>query len=422
MDIGITSIGLAPRRKPAPTPADYPWEIAGAGSDVLFGATAGSDPDIIHIDVYEPLAYAGRYSISVAALSTGPVCLVLPEISGTFGLGNSLVCRSGLWVYDADVGVPTILRRWLRNGLPILDATNAAMTDGVYQQICHADGVTPIVVEERSVWGDQPVEGPPVESAATVPVMASPFPALKALGRTGWAYHDMTDLGGMYTWTDKASAVSAFNQKVRVFEDRSSNGLDAIASNTVNYPEVRLLDGALWMDGTTSVGGCRIPLSLDGANEATLCVAVRVRNQVSSRTYQSAISARSSSNPSTNIGYSFTNNNWWGRVRIGASLYGMPGVAAAKVPSASDPLTAVLTIRKTPTHVQGFLNGQQVSEDAITGTIVANLGIVELLNGQSGNEMTDGWVGPWFAARFALDDTQRSQLETYFMSIAGVSP
>jgi hypothetical protein len=66
------------------------------------------------------MAYRNRAAQSRAALAAtaGPVNSVLPAISGTKQVGQTLTCSTGTWSRS-----PSFTYQWLRNGQPIAGAT-----------------------------------------------------------------------------------------------------------------------------------------------------------------------------------------------------------------------------------------------------------------------------------------------------------
>lgn len=58
------------------------------------------------------------YRRAGAAAAVGPVNSVLPAITGTAQVGQTLTAANGTWS-----NTPTYARQWLRNGAPIASAT-----------------------------------------------------------------------------------------------------------------------------------------------------------------------------------------------------------------------------------------------------------------------------------------------------------
>lgn len=76
------------------------------------------------IQVIEPAAYAGSYTIAAAQLKTGPLWLVAARIQGTAQVGNALsILYRGLHVSDNSAGPVALQGQWQRNGVPIPAAT-----------------------------------------------------------------------------------------------------------------------------------------------------------------------------------------------------------------------------------------------------------------------------------------------------------
>lgn len=65
---------------------------------------------------------AGRRAASRAAdaASKLPVCSVLPAVTGTKTVGQTLTCSNGTWTKS-----PTFTRQWHRSGVPIIGATSS---------------------------------------------------------------------------------------------------------------------------------------------------------------------------------------------------------------------------------------------------------------------------------------------------------
>lgn len=106
-------VGLAPRTPRAlQTQPVQGLMLAVASDDAAVSVTAIG----MTIEVAGPSVHAGRYSVAMADLARGPVCLappVLREIAG------ALEVRPGLWAHDAARGAATIVRQW-RAGTAVL--------------------------------------------------------------------------------------------------------------------------------------------------------------------------------------------------------------------------------------------------------------------------------------------------------------
>lgn len=72
------------------------------------------------IEVAPPSPHAGTYSLDLADLARGPVCLAPPTIRDAAGV---LQGEPGLWAHDAARGAATITRQWLAGGTVVPDAT-----------------------------------------------------------------------------------------------------------------------------------------------------------------------------------------------------------------------------------------------------------------------------------------------------------
>jgi hypothetical protein len=68
------------------------------------------------------MGYRNRAAQSRAALAakSGPINTVLPVITGTKQVGQTLTCSAGTWSRS-----PTLTYQWLRNGSPVAGATAA---------------------------------------------------------------------------------------------------------------------------------------------------------------------------------------------------------------------------------------------------------------------------------------------------------
>ncbi|RBO54641.1 hypothetical protein DSD19_04495 [Rhodovulum sp. BSW8] len=92
--------------------------------DGTFGVSyADGARSTVEFVLSQPMVYAGSFSLDLAALETGPVCLVQPALSGTPALGETLSGLPFLWVYQQTLGALTITSRWLRNGTVITGET-----------------------------------------------------------------------------------------------------------------------------------------------------------------------------------------------------------------------------------------------------------------------------------------------------------
>ena len=94
--------------------------------DNTLSVTADTGP--VTVDVTQPSSLAGSYTFDTSDLSTGPVNLAVPTLSGTFSVGNVVTVDPGLWAYDSQATAPTQSYQWRRGGVDISGATAASYT------------------------------------------------------------------------------------------------------------------------------------------------------------------------------------------------------------------------------------------------------------------------------------------------------
>ena len=116
--------------------------------------------DGIFIGTYD-VRVTDNSPLTAEMVNVEPTPLVLPTISGTLGLGDTLTATPGLWIYEgANPGAPSYL--WLRDGVPISGATGAT------HDIVTLDQGTDLTV--RETFG-----GVAIDSAATAIPAAATF-------------------------------------------------------------------------------------------------------------------------------------------------------------------------------------------------------------------------------------------------------
>jgi hypothetical protein len=122
ISIGLSKAeAVGPMAAPA-QPMPQFLELAGGVVEIATG------PDLLTLIISGGTPYDGTHVIHPADLDIGPVNLVLPAISGTAGVSETLTRFPGLWIYNPTLGIPTITNQWLADGLPISGATAASYT------------------------------------------------------------------------------------------------------------------------------------------------------------------------------------------------------------------------------------------------------------------------------------------------------
>lgn len=413
------------------------WQATVGIGDVHFSYDAeNSLPTAIDVVVSTPSEYAGTYEVDTSAIASGPVNEVVPELVTALEPGD-LAARNGLWFYDpvANSGVE-ITGRWVRASVvgdyatrvPLVAASGLQFTSrDSYSQPFHADAANPPTWEERV----ESAEGNSAYVAATAPstVVTNPFVEIIARSSALWAYNDLAHLGACIT-TKVATdpKISAYNERAGLVLDHSGNDLHAVAitSSPLQFPHIVLEDGAIWDSYIDGDPTRNIALDLDGATEFTMCVAVRLKNRLAASTEPQAIMcarATVASELQTGIWFNHDANRFHYRVRIGSTSTLVATATPAAAPSTETPLIAVVTLRKTTTGVQAWLNDTALAMDAEpTGAVSAALANnVHLKTSGNSNLLADGAIGPWFVSRFALTDQEAADLRAYYMSIVGVS-
>jgi hypothetical protein len=84
------------------------------------------DSSLVTVTVLAPSDFAGTYVVNPADLSTGPVPLVPPRISGVGDIGETLVqSHPGLWIHSG--AAPLLTRQWLGDGAVIPGETGPTL-------------------------------------------------------------------------------------------------------------------------------------------------------------------------------------------------------------------------------------------------------------------------------------------------------
>ncbi|MBL3594284.1 hypothetical protein JMM63_01620 [Rhodovulum sulfidophilum] len=84
--------------------------------DGTFGITyADGARSTVEFVLSQPTVYAGSFNLDLAALETGPICLVQPALSGTPAVGAALSATPFLWVYPEALGALSVSSGWRRN-------------------------------------------------------------------------------------------------------------------------------------------------------------------------------------------------------------------------------------------------------------------------------------------------------------------
>ncbi len=170
------------------------------GNTLVVNAQTG----LIDITITEPAQFAGTYQANTADLTSGPVNLVAPMVTGTVAEGQILMAEDGLWIHDTGAGVPTSSWRWLRDGTAIAGATSNTYT------VLAADIGLGLSAEETlsDAEGQRSAVSAPVGGSGASGFVPSDDAAL-----LGWWDADdtatITQGGGfdVASWADKAGGV-----------------------------------------------------------------------------------------------------------------------------------------------------------------------------------------------------------------------
>lgn len=110
----------------------HPW-LSASGPPTALTAEVLTDATIeldgsgsILVTVLAPAAFAGSYTVALADLAVGPLNLVAPSITGVASIGETVTAAPGLWLYDADAGIPALDYDWQANGTAIAGATGGS--------------------------------------------------------------------------------------------------------------------------------------------------------------------------------------------------------------------------------------------------------------------------------------------------------
>ncbi|MEM8801042.1 MAG: Ig-like domain-containing protein [Pseudomonadota bacterium] len=179
----------------------------------------------IDLTVSDPANFAGTTAFDTAELSTGPVNLSIPTLTGTPLVNALLSASAGLWAYDGASGTPVRSWQWRRDGADIASATNPTYTVQAAD-----DGRTISVVETQTDSGG----ARSAESASVTVAGASFSPGDDPLLMSWYDAADAATLTGgasVSAWADKAgSATLTQSSGTRQPSNgtRSVNGLNAL--------------------------------------------------------------------------------------------------------------------------------------------------------------------------------------------------
>lgn len=234
-------------------------------SDETLEVSAAAAP--VEITVTEPAEFAGSYTADLADLATGPVNLAPPRVSGTPAPGAVLDAVAGLWIHDADAGVPSRSWQWQRGGADIPGQTAAS-----YTAVAGDDLLGVGVVETLTdAFGARSAS-----DTASAGFLPSSDPQL-----TGWwdaaDPATITDNGGAVSaWTDKSAGtalVQDFGARQPTTGIRQLNGLNVIDFDGADY-----LDQAVVLPASGDVA-FHMVLAIDTtANEFEAVLAVDAVN------------------------------------------------------------------------------------------------------------------------------------------------
>lgn len=163
---------------------------AGGAGEVLFSTTASGDT--LTITVAPPSVYAGTYNVSLSALTSGPVLLKDPVVSGVLGLDETLTAITGLWAYDSTRPQPVLVQKFIKNGSvadpnqgsvistgPTYTQTEADFaqgiiyretistteTDAVYSRVLRATPAIATYYQRADAWGPWSIVTPDLVAA-----------------------------------------------------------------------------------------------------------------------------------------------------------------------------------------------------------------------------------------------------------------
>lgn len=209
--------------------------------DNTFLVTAETGP--IDITFTQPAEIAGTYQEDLANLSAGAINLVIPSVTGTPDVGQTLNAVPGLWIYDVNAGEPSRTWQWQRAGVDIPGATGEGYVFSaadVGQQIS--------VVETLSDAFNQ-------QSATSLAVGAGFSPGDDANLLGWWDSSDAATItatgSDVSSWTDKAGGpalTQAFQVQMPQTGVRTLNGL-----NVLDFDGGRLMESARTLPVTGDV-------------------------------------------------------------------------------------------------------------------------------------------------------------------------
>ncbi|PTW44020.1 hypothetical protein [Rhodovulum kholense] len=97
--------------------------------DGTFGVSyADGARSTVEFVLSQPMVYAGSFNLDLAALETGPVCLVQPALSGTPAVGAVLSATPFLWIYQQALGALSVSPGWRRNGTVLAGESGSTHT------------------------------------------------------------------------------------------------------------------------------------------------------------------------------------------------------------------------------------------------------------------------------------------------------
>ncbi|MBL3586422.1 hypothetical protein JMM61_13650 [Rhodovulum sulfidophilum] len=201
--------------------------------DGTFGITyADGARSTVEFVLSQPTVYAGSFNLDLAALETGPICLVQPALSGTPEPGATLSATPFFWVYPEALGALSVSSGWRRNGTVIAGATGSTHT------VISADAGTDLQYIETGT-----------QSGAAAPVTAA-SPAVRIGDAAPTSYSPQTSTSALAWWdasdeatiTHEAGTVSQFADKIGTAH-LTGSGTTGVSASEVNGLNSILLDG-----------------------------------------------------------------------------------------------------------------------------------------------------------------------------------
>ncbi|MEM0935349.1 MAG: hypothetical protein AAGJ91_05525 [Pseudomonadota bacterium] len=120
----------------------------------------GADP--LTLTITAPAAFAGSRVFSPSDLSTGPVVLAAPELTGSVNVDQTVDVQRAIWAYDGTADEPTLAWQWRADGVDIPGATGPSYSPNAGQS-----GVGLSVVETASdAFGARSVASPEITVGA----------------------------------------------------------------------------------------------------------------------------------------------------------------------------------------------------------------------------------------------------------------